>query len=77
VSRIAFVTGGAGGIGGAICRRLAASGHRVAVADLDPDAARTVAGELDGLAVHLDVTDAGSVTAAVERTRDELGPVEV
>ena len=40
---IALVTGGAGGIGAAVCRRLAAAGRRVAVADLDRaaiDAAR-------------------------------------
>jgi 2-hydroxycyclohexanecarboxyl-CoA dehydrogenase len=60
----AFVTGGAGGIGAEICRALAVDGHRVAVADLDRDAAAAVADEIGGLAVALDVTDAGSVEAA-------------
>ena len=38
-----LVTGGGGGIGGATCRRIAAEGARVAVCDLNPDAAETVA----------------------------------
>jgi 2-hydroxycyclohexanecarboxyl-CoA dehydrogenase len=76
-SRIALVTGGARGIGEAIVRELARDGHRVAIADiLDNEAAQTAAG-VDGLAVHLDVTDAGSVDAAVSHVEDELGPIEI
>jgi 2-hydroxycyclohexanecarboxyl-CoA dehydrogenase len=75
--RIAFVTGGGGGIGGAICRSLAAAGCRVAVADLGLSAAERVASEIGGLAVELDVCDPASVAAAIERTRAELGAVEV
>ena len=48
--RTALVTGGAGGIGAATARRLAAEGARVVVADLAMDGAREVAGELDGVA---------------------------
>lgn len=75
--RVAFVTGGGGGIGAAICRHLAAGGHRVAVADLDRDRADAVASEIDGVAVEVDVTDAASVSAAVADARDALGPVEI
>ena len=75
--RVALVTGGAGGIGSAICRALAASGHRVAVADLDEAAAAPLAGELGGLAVALDVTDPDSVRGAFRATAAALGPVEV
>ena len=74
--RVAFVTGGAGGIGGAICRALAADGTRVVVADLSAAAADVVAKEIDGLAVALDVTDPASVVAAVEETEGRLGPGE-
>lgn len=76
-NRIALVTGGAGGIGGAICRRLAESGHRLAVADLDGDGAARLARELDGLAVELDVADPSSVRAALAKVTGELGPVDI
>ena len=74
--RVALVTGGAGGIGTAICRALAAAGCRVAVADLG-GAAESLAKELGGLALDLDVTQSASVDAAVARTTAELGPVEI
>ena len=41
--RVVIVTGGAGGIGAAACRAIAAEGGKVVVADLDADAARAVA----------------------------------
>jgi 2-hydroxycyclohexanecarboxyl-CoA dehydrogenase len=75
--RTALVTGGAGGIGAATARRLAAEGARVAVGDLDLDAAREVAAEIDGLATELDVTDTSSVGRAVAAAGDAFGPVDV
>jgi 2-hydroxycyclohexanecarboxyl-CoA dehydrogenase len=75
--RTALVTGGASGIGAATARRLAAEGARVAIGDLDLDAARVVAGEIDGVATELDVTDTGSVGRAVATIADALGPVQV
>jgi 2-hydroxycyclohexanecarboxyl-CoA dehydrogenase len=75
--RIAFVTGGGGGIGGAICRALADAGCRVAVADLSLPDAQKVADEIDGLAVELDVTKPESVAAAIARTERELDPVDI
>ena len=52
--RTAMVTGGAGGIGAAICRVLAEAGHRVAVADLDEARAEGLAKEIGGVAIALD-----------------------
>jgi 2-hydroxycyclohexanecarboxyl-CoA dehydrogenase len=71
--RNALVTGGASGIGAATARRLAAEGARVAVADLNEAGARSVASEIDGIAVRMDVTDVESVRAGVA----EAGDVDV
>jgi 2-hydroxycyclohexanecarboxyl-CoA dehydrogenase len=79
VSRVALVTGGGRGIGRAIALRLAADGLAVAVAarsqDQVDDTARAAPGR--ALPVLLDVTDAASIAAAVERAVRELGPVDV
>jgi 2-hydroxycyclohexanecarboxyl-CoA dehydrogenase len=64
--RKALVTGGAGGIGTAIARRLAGEGAEVWVGDLNEDGAAAVASEIGGHAVQLDVTDHGSAVAAIE-----------
>lgn len=82
MTRTAFVTGGASGIGREICLALAADDRRVAVADLNSaGAAETVslieAAGGQAIAVNVDVTDAGSVLAAVQQTADALGPIEV
>lgn len=75
--KIAVVTGGGGGIGGAMARRFAAEGARlVVVADVDGDAARAVAGQIGGLAVEADLaTEAGNVD--VVRTAEEHGPIDL
>jgi 2-hydroxycyclohexanecarboxyl-CoA dehydrogenase len=75
--RIAFVTGGGGGIGSAICRSLAQAGRRVAVADLSLERAKEVADQIGGFAVELDVTHPASVSAAVEQTQRSLGPIDI
>jgi len=60
---IAVVTGAAGGIGSAICRRMAAGGYRAATTDLDVDQCQALARELNGSAHALDVTDAAASAA--------------
>lgn len=80
--RVAVVTGGARGIGAAICHRLHDDGFSVAVLDLDEAAcADTVeAIRADGgraLAVGADVAEADAVAAAVDRVAAELGPPAV
>jgi 2-hydroxycyclohexanecarboxyl-CoA dehydrogenase len=75
--KVALVTGGAGGIGAATCRRLAAEGAAVAVTDLDLDGAREVAGDVSGAAYELDVRSTESIGAAVSAAEGELGPVSV
>lgn len=63
----AVVTGGAGGIGGAVVAGLRAGGARVAVLDTSPAAT-------GDLAVPVDVTDEAAVAAAVATAAEELGP---
>jgi 2-hydroxycyclohexanecarboxyl-CoA dehydrogenase len=76
---VALVTGGAGAIGAAVCGRLAAAGHRVAVADLDATAAQGVAARLgDGhVGLAMDVADTDAVRRGVEHVATALGPVDV
>jgi len=75
--KTALVTGGASGIGAATARRLAAEGARVAIADVNGQGAREVAGELDGFGCEMDVADAASVGAAVAAVSSELGEIDV
>ena len=81
-SRVALVTGGGSGIGEATCQHLAEHGHRVAVVDLDGDAAERVAKavEADGanaIAVCADVSDRRAVDAAFAAAVVALGPVQI
>jgi 2-hydroxycyclohexanecarboxyl-CoA dehydrogenase len=65
-ARKALVTGGAGGIGTAIARRLAAEGAEVWVGDLNLEAAEGIAAEIGGHGLRLDVTVHDSASSAVE-----------
>lgn len=76
--RVVAVTGGAGGIGSATCRRFADEGALVAVLDLDGASAERLASELpNAFGTACDITDAEAVLSAVNRTRAELGDIEV
>ena len=75
---VAVVTGGAGAIGAAVCRRLAASGRAVVVVDLDATAAERVTGELSGdgnRGVGLDIADTDAVHDAMANIEADLGPI--
>ena len=76
-----MVTGGGRGIGAAVVQALAGQGAFVAVCDIDGPAARAVADAAGGrppaIAIEIDVTDRPSVVAALQRTEDELGPIDV
>jgi NAD(P)-dependent dehydrogenase (short-subunit alcohol dehydrogenase family) len=66
--KVAVVTGGANGIGRALCRRFAVEGARaVVVADLDSAGAEQVAREVGGLAVRTDVSREADIVDLVER----------
>ena len=72
---VALVTGATGGIGSAVCRRLASDGAKVAVSDLDLSACAVLAAEIDGMAVELDVCESISASAAlVHVTETDTSP---
>src|SRR5271170_1070735 len=73
----AVVTGGGGGIGRALARRLAAGGIRVVVNDIDPDAAAAVAAEIGGFAVAGDTGTEAGVRDLVAAAREHLGEIDV
>jgi 2-hydroxycyclohexanecarboxyl-CoA dehydrogenase len=75
--RTALVTGAAGGIGAATCRRLAAEGAKVAVTDLQLDGAQAIADEIDGHAYVLDVSSDDSIGQAVAAAESDLGRIDV
>jgi NAD(P)-dependent dehydrogenase (short-subunit alcohol dehydrogenase family) len=71
------VTGGGGGIGRAIARRLAADGARVVVNDLDGAAAKAVAAETGGFAVPGDVGTEQGVAGLLEAAAGYLGEIDI
>jgi NAD(P)-dependent dehydrogenase (short-subunit alcohol dehydrogenase family) len=76
--RVAVVTGGASGIGRALCRRFHAEGARgVVVADLNAGGAHAVAHEIGGLAVTTDVSREADIIALVERAIAAYGSIDV
>jgi NAD(P)-dependent dehydrogenase (short-subunit alcohol dehydrogenase family) len=76
--RIAVVTGGATGIGRALCRRFAAEKARgVVVADLDGDGAARVAREIGGLAITADVSRETDMVELVARTTAAYGAIDL
>src|SRR5208282_1078375 len=80
--KVAIVTGAAQGIGRAIASRLAAEGAKVALADIQFDAAARAAAEIAAtgaaaIAVALDVTSIDHAVAAADRVERELGPIDI
>jgi NAD(P)-dependent dehydrogenase (short-subunit alcohol dehydrogenase family) len=76
--KIIVVTGGASGIGQAMCRRFAEEGARaVVVADLNEKGARAVADEVHGLGIKCDVSVEADVQRVVQLAEQHYGPVDL
>ena len=80
--KTALVTGGARGIGKAICRAFAGAGASVVVSDVDSAEAERTTVELaksgaDCIGVPLDVTDSGSITAATTLILEQFGCIDI
>lgn len=76
--KVAFVTGGAGALGGAIARRLSDNGARVVVADVNLEGARGVAAALDSaIAAEVDISSESSVRNGVAAVIDRFGRLDM
>jgi len=75
--KVAIVTGGGIGLGRAYCKALAAAGAKVVVADIQSDAAGTVADEVDGIAVKVDVTSEKETQAMAARAIEAYGAIDI
>lgn len=77
--KVAIVTGGGGGIGSAVARRMVSEGAKVAIADIFLESAQRAAEPLgaDALAVAFDAADPVSVAALVETTVAHFGRLDI
>lgn len=73
----AIITGGASGMGAATARMLSKRGAKVALLDVNQIAAEIVAQEIQGLAIHCDVSDEDSVVAAIDKAKAQHGPATI
>ena len=80
--RVAIVTGGGGGMGGGICRRLAEAGADIVVSDINLAGAQGCAETVEGLGrrvlvVESDITKAADCALLVERTLEAFGQLDI
>lgn len=74
---VVLVTGGAHGIGRALCNAFHIEGARIAVADLDRAGAEKVAAKVGGLALGVDVSKEQQIVSAIEATEQALGAIDI
>jgi NAD(P)-dependent dehydrogenase (short-subunit alcohol dehydrogenase family) len=77
--KVAIVTGGGGGIGSAVARRMISEGAKVAIADIFMDSAKAAAAPFGdaALAVQFDAANPASVEAMVEKTVKHFGRLDI
>ena len=75
--KVALVTGGARGIGRAICEAYAPAGAMVVAADINEDDARKTAKAVGGMAVAMDVADMDSISAGIAAVKAEYDGIDI
>ena len=75
--KVCVITGAGGGMGADAAHLFTEEGAKVVVADVNGDAAQTVADEVGGLGVQVDVSDAESVQAMYRSAADRFGGIDV
>ena len=76
--KVIVVTGGASGIGRALCQRFAHQRAKaVAVVDINKQGAKVVADEIDGLAIKCDVRKKEEIIKVVRQTEEKIGPIDM
>jgi D-sorbitol dehydrogenase (acceptor) len=75
--KTALITGAARGIGRSFAEAYIAEGARVAIADINLEAAQKTAGEIGAEAIHVDVSDPASIEACVARAGEKLGHIDI
>lgn len=76
-NRVVFITGGAHGIGRALCRAVHQAGGKVAVADIDLEGAEAVAQDIGGMALELDVSNEAAINEAIRQVENTLGLIDI
>ena len=75
--KVVVVTGGANGIGEALCRRFAREGAKVVVSDIEGGRTASVADEIGGLAIKADVTREPEVINLINEAEETYGPIDL
>jgi NAD(P)-dependent dehydrogenase (short-subunit alcohol dehydrogenase family) len=73
----ALITGGGSGLGAATAEKLAAAGAKVALLDLNIEAAKSVAGRIGGIAIRCDVSDPQATEAAIKEAHERHGAARI
>ena len=76
-NQVVVVTGGANGIGRALCEKFAAAGAKVVVADTDIESATNVAASINGIAIATNVGIEEDIQSLVKVTEEQLGPIDI
>ncbi|WP_373083703.1 SDR family NAD(P)-dependent oxidoreductase [Sneathiella sp.] len=76
--KIVVVTGGASGIGKALCKTFASAGAlQVVISDIDDEGARAVADAIGAAAIPCDISDAGQIKNLIETVERDIGPIDL